>query len=86
MSADNWCPCPKCKKVANDKLEISYGNVPEGEYLRLLENKSKTDENTLREDYEIWTDPEGKFTVSYSCICSVCDFSFEYRYSKQVAV
>ncbi len=85
MSADNWTTCPNCRQLAETKVASSYGKVSEDEYLAILEaKKSIKNEPTLREDYEMWTDEDGKFTVSYSCSCSVCKFHFDYKYSQDV--
>jgi hypothetical protein len=85
MSADNWTTCPNCKKLASKKIASSYGKVTEDEYLAILEdNKKVKDETTLREDYEILTDEDGFFYISYVCSCSVCKFHYEYKYKKEV--
>ena len=77
MSADNWGICPKCKQ----KQESLYGKVSEEEYLKTLNKKN---EYTLREDYEIYTDENGKFHIDYACSCSKCKFTFEYAFSKNI--
>jgi hypothetical protein len=87
MSADAWRVCPKCLQKAENKKESSYGKVSEEQYLRILselDNLKDEDIETLREDYEMFTNYEGKFYVSYSCSCSVCHFNFEYKYEKDL--
>jgi len=88
MSADAWRVCPKCKKDLDKKLESSYGKVPEEEYIKLLEQKKDLQDEsntaTLREDYEIYTDDDGLFSVSYSCSCDKCGLKYEYEYTKRL--
>lgn len=87
MSADAWRVCPKCLNKAQKKKESSYGKVSEEEYLRVLlelDNLENHETETLREDYEIFTDEDGLFYVSYSCSCSVCHFHFEYKHKKDL--
>lgn len=99
MSADNWMKCPKCIKCAEksemetmEKLGVSYGKIPEEQYL-LLRNKLlgeseqvKDLDETFREDYELGTDEDGNFEISYlgQCTNDKCRFRFEYKYSEQV--
>jgi hypothetical protein len=85
MSADRWAKCPKCLKELNANLKSAYGKVSEDEYLYALVQVNEQDE-TLREDYEVKTDEDGRFTVNYSCQCTICKFKFEYRYKQAVLV
>jgi hypothetical protein len=87
MSADNWGICPKCKldeikRIEDLKLKAgeAYGKIPPEEYLELLDEASKTRsyDNTLREDYEVGTDEDGEFSVSYSSFCT-CGFKYKYE-------
>lgn len=68
------------------KANESYGFVPPGEYLKLLEESRNPEnaEETLREDYELGVDTEGLFSVSYSASCESCDFSFKFKHSERV--
>jgi hypothetical protein len=87
MSADAWRVCPKCLQKAETKRESSYGKVTEEEYLRIcleLDSFENGDTETLREDYECWTDEGGTFRVSYSCSCSVCKLHYEYKFEKDL--
>lgn len=84
MSADNWGICPKCIRVKNKRIEEAYGKVPKIEYERMLEEIKKPDVRTLREDYEIYTDEDGFFSVSYYCQCSDCGFCHRFKYSEQL--
>jgi hypothetical protein len=95
MSADAWRVCPRCevkrqKEIEDGQaaVEAAYGNVHSEEYIRLIseQNQLETERapETLREDYEIWMDEDGKFSVSYHGGCATCGFSFEYKFSKQV--
>lgn len=93
MSADNWGICPRCKATNDsehekliEQLRDGYGKISEAEYIALrkrVSDKPKLVE-TLREDYEIFTDEDGKFTVDYGCSCSKCGFSHAHSYSEQV--
>lgn len=95
MSADNWGICPKCKKANEeaDKKRIlalgeKYGKVPADEYIRLAKEANKPThlENTLREDYEIYTNEDGDFYVSYSCFCSVCGYKYNFKHEEQLKI
>lgn len=93
MSADNWGICPKCKKNQDavmdrniEKVVEAYGKIPEEAYLTMkieLLAVKKT-EDTLRENYELGVNEDGKFIVNYRASCSVCHFKFSYRFSKDV--
>lgn len=89
MSADNWGRCPKClAKLVEDRekavaaAKAKYGKVPEDEYMAAITKANaipeKLKEETLREDYEIGTDEDGEFSVSYHCSCRVCNFDFRF--------
>lgn len=89
MSADNWTKCPRCverNKGRVDELRAkadeAYGKVPieewkalEAEATACLLEEAPT---TLREDWEIGTRPDGRFSVRYGCSCTVCGFNFNY--------
>ena len=91
MSANNWTVCPQCQarrvKERTDRAHVAqaaYGKVSAEEYQRLLDNiagmLSYEDKDSMREDYQLGIS-DGKFSVSYHCSCSKCDFewSFEHR-------
>jgi hypothetical protein len=93
MSANNWAICPRCKIDFDKKraelvasLKASYGKVPADEYLLLKEATDEEckneQEQTLREDWGIGTDPDGQFGVSYSAKCE-CGFAFHYEHEEQ---
>jgi hypothetical protein len=93
MSADNWRDCPKClAKAKADKVkreeaaEQAYGKVPKEEYLALLAEAGKPVEveDTMREDYELGIDQNGKFYVIYRADCQDCPFVFTYRHEEIV--
>ena len=95
MSADNWRVCPKCKvkhdksiEASEKKLNASYGKVDANEFLKAKmshdELAAKKLDSTLREDYEIGTDEDGEFFVSYGCSCSACQWNYEYNHKAQV--
>jgi hypothetical protein len=91
MSADNWGTCPKCKadeearkQRAKEKLDESYGKIPAAEYLRKAEQLGVVPEYnpTLREDYQIYIDDAGVFSVEYRARCEVCGFEFVHDFEK----
>ena len=69
MSADRWSLCPQC---------IAENKVDEEEY-----DISDTEE-TLRQDWEIGTDEEGRFFVDYHCSCDICGLAFNYKFAKNI--
>tara|TARA_R100001530_G_scaffold1886_1_gene3211 strand:- start:718 stop:1023 length:306 start_codon:yes stop_codon:yes gene_type:complete len=88
MSADNWRTCPECLKIAEStksklyqSVESQYGKIPSGDWLNLLEKSKERDilGHTLREDYEIYMDLNGKFYIKYLCRCDICKFIYEYN-------
>ena len=90
MSADNWGTCPKCNKKyksEKEKIEELYGKVPVEEYHKMLSKvkvELEVEESTLREDFEVWTDKDGVFHVSYHCECEVCGLDFSYKHEEQI--
>jgi hypothetical protein len=95
MSADNWAICPKCK-LANDKdnekrlLDIGkkYGKIPADLYIEEAKKAAILIDlqETLREDYELYTDEDGMFHISYSCRCSECGFNHKFKHEKQLFI
>lgn len=94
MSANNWTTCPKCKdraatkqaQAAMDAAE-AYGKVTIAQYEHLklqIVEAAKFDRETMREDYELGVDQNGRFYVDYSCSCQTCDFEFSYRHEQQL--
>lgn len=83
MSADNWTICPNCKRIQENKT-VAYGKVSEEEYLRVLREQETPLKTTLREDWEVGTDRDGEFYVSYSCRCEECGFAFEFKHEQKV--
>lgn len=101
MSADNWGICPKCKaKKARqhdaliDKAAKAYGKVPRDEYEAMVKKADSLkpaddiDETlrTLREDYEVYTDADGWFSVTYEAGCKVCGFKHEFKHTEKLSV
>ena len=97
MSADNWSMCPKCREKRireseQKKLQAleAYGKVPPQEWVSMTASadNAECDAETLREDYEVWTDENGVFRVSYECVCTAddCDFEFSYSYEQKLEV
>jgi len=95
MSADRWSKCPKCIRLHNEDVEAdsialvaAYGTVDADEFLRMkaaLDNKigNGISRDMLREDYELWMDDNGVFSVNYKAICGTCGFKYEYDKSEK---
>lgn len=92
MSADNWTTCPQCVKQAAKNAENLYakaaklyGKVGHDEYTKAMEDAVQASgyrdrvQHSLREDYELGVDSDGKFSVSYWCSCKTCGFSWSYK-------
>ena len=87
MSADNWGICPKCYKDIELLVESSYGKVTSVEFVKLLEKFSDIKNKkhaTLRENYDIWTNLDGTFSISYHCSCDRCGFKFKHKYNQNI--
>ena len=95
MSADNWAICPRCKiNHANttakmiEKVNKQYGKIDQDQFVRdrqvAIDFAGQKLQPTLREDYEIYTDSDGVFTVSYGCSCSVCNFRHEFNHEERL--
>ena len=93
MSADNWGICPECNTARSQNIRTAealvlaaYGTVPVDEYAdleaRLANMRQTAPEHTLREDYGIFTDEDGVFSVAYSCTCR-CGFSFNFAHAER---
>ncbi len=81
MSADRWSICPKCLQKHDDALEAAYGKVSPTVYAGMCSQELDTN---MREDWELGTDEEGKFSINYSCYCRSCGFKFEHKHEEQV--
>lgn len=96
MSADNWTRCPKCSQVQESahsealrNLEASYGKLPAAEYAkRVRDLEEMVDiadlQVTLREDYEFYGIEDGVLNISYSALCTSCDWTF--NHSQEIEV
>lgn len=95
MSADAWRVCPKCSASIVSKRELAiieadsqYGKIPVNQWTKLHDDAHsmpvKETEETLREDYEIFTDESGKFYVGYHCSCKICGFAYKFKHEEQV--
>ena len=77
--------CPRCKEEAEGKPAALYGKVSEQEYLAAIAKSNvEKRETNLREDFEISMDNNGKFSVTYSCRCKKCGFSYEFNFEKDL--
>lgn len=102
MSVDNWSICPRCLlkgKAVHEVLEAqvreAYGVLPPDEYEELraasLVPLDEEEYRTFREDYEMWMDSDGKFTVVYGGECIInrrtgCGFKHQFNHSETVPV
>lgn len=95
MSADNWTKCPQCKlntEIEKSTLlaraESQYGKVDAKQYTLMVDAAkaigAKELKQTLREDYSIGLDEDGRFYTSYSCYCNVCFFEFTHDHNQSV--
>ncbi len=93
MSADNWTVCPRCQyKIQQEqerllaRVQVSYGKVPEGDYLYLLKKakQAPVPENVLREDYNVGITDGGTFYVNYRCECTRCGFTHAFKQEQQL--
>ena len=90
--------CPKCLlksrrnwRSAKQKLADSYGKIPVAEFDEMQaalvdEPTAANQEETLREDYEFYLDPECVFTAEYSCRCSKCSFGHIFKHKETVSL
>ena len=99
MSASNWGTCPQCKKTQDERIQKvlvelgeQYGKVPVERYkelsaradVKLAELRESMEGSTLREDWELYTNVDGVFSVRYSCSCDVCSLSYRHQFSEDV--
>ncbi len=93
MSVDNWGICPKCmaiqekkKEELRKKMDLSYGKISAEEYHELFLEITKpiNIKSTLRENYDIWIDEEGKFEIVYLASCNSCGFKFDFTECQQI--
>jgi len=90
MGANNWAICPRCKQrrlnsIAQKEREFkdAYGKVAPEKFFEMkseLDNlKDSEYEVNMREDYEIYTDEDGEFFITYSCSCKTCGWGHKYQ-------
>lgn len=95
MSANNWATCPNClEKALNDKSLASatareaYGVVSQLEYENMMQRARNMpagpSSETLREDYEIGLEADGRFYVTYTGQCTRCSFKHHFSYEKSI--
>jgi hypothetical protein len=93
MSADNWTTCPKCRRTAEreraEKIASAtarYGQDRPEDWLYLMREAEKPLDlkETLREDYYIGVDDEGRFVARYCCRCEECGFAHEFEHAAEL--
>lgn len=92
MGADNWAVCPKCLKERKltkiQKAQKAYGKVSLEEFNDLLNVAKAEDEEyeenkfTLREDFEIGINEDGKFIIGFPVIAKSVNYSSVSRIKK----
>jgi hypothetical protein len=91
VSADNWTICPACKAKAEadrasktEKAAKAYGKVSAEEFHKFNDAAREPIklQETMREDYELGTDEDGQFEVSYHASCQVCTFKFAFKHTQ----
>jgi len=93
MSADNWRICPVCVSNAKEerskkceKIMEEYGKIPRAEWKEKVDEAAEAEEKleeTLREDYELGIQSDGKFFISFGCSCKVCGTMFSVRHEEE---
>lgn len=87
--------CPRCwddlvdkKNKLEQKVVNLYGKIPKDEYLELVEESRKaiTASHSLKENYEIKTEKNGKFSIGYKCQCLSCGWFFDFNHEEQVKI
>jgi hypothetical protein len=96
MSADAYRVCPKCyatsfvrRAAAMAKVSESYGKVKAELYGKMIADANRdyplpTNDETLREDYEIGIRDGDRFVVDFAASCSDCGFRFSFKHEEQV--
>ena len=96
MSADAWRICPKCggnqrQKLVDEQKRVAelYGKVPAVQWLEKYQSAlsaaaTSVNEETLREDYEVFMGDDGTFHVFYACRCDVCGFAHRFEHEKKI--
>ena len=99
MSAKNWSDCPRCRILAarfDDQIkkivdERYYGKVSPQQF-RLVQRAVEKIENpysnerqpSLREDYEVFVDKEGRLKFRYLGSCEYCGYDIAGSYETKV--
>jgi hypothetical protein len=95
MSADAWRECPQClargenkKKEEAMTAKKAYGKVSMEEFDRIRQAELESDDDTeqletLREDYEISMQQDGKLYIDYACSCTECGFRANFKLNEQ---
>lgn len=95
MSADNYRICPRCRKrhyekVAADakKAAEAYGKVPMAEWQAMCKEADNPPplEDTLREDYECYIDPQGTMRIYYGATCEKCRFTADFNHIEELNI
>jgi hypothetical protein len=88
VSADNWKQCPKCVEKSQNELthyieKLSGVGLTLGEVATLVTKKKSELKETLREDYEIYSEDFVVY-VTYSCHCTKCGFSASMEFEQSM--
>ena len=90
MSARNWTVCPQCRQKRQDAIDAvksQYGKLSREVYEDALTRAEKalkeigSNNQSVREDYEIGVDGTGQFFVDYGASCENCDFEVSFSHN-----
>jgi len=96
MSADRWSVCPNCHKENSaaiskmrnelkdkyDKLDLYHWLIEKKHFEKFKE--SFGDNETLRENWEIYFNEVGLLVIHYYCDCDVCGFHYSFKEEKDI--
>lgn len=93
MSANRWSQCPTCIKghheVVAEKLAAtrdSYGKIGAADYEALVKEHEaaarKTLPESLREDWELGVEEDGRFYIGYTASCQDCGYRFNFQHEQ----
>ncbi len=75
------------RQAAHAEAQAAYGKLSVEDYAAKFSEASSIPyrpAESLREDWEIYTDEQGRFAVSYGCSCEKCGFEFSYQHKEQL--
>ena len=83
MSADSWERCPICHNRPDEYpegIDHLYGKIPLEEFLELKDKlDALEEEETVREDYEVYLSDEGYACVAIYMKCQTCGAEWSFN-------